>query len=89
MGDKDDNWKGNVLEKARKSGIQKTELEINRSKGKASVLKRRYLMIFEKEVLYREANFSTDYFYSLRKLEVGSLSESHLREWEGELNRRI
>lgn len=30
-------------------------------------------MVFEKEVLYRETNFPTDCFYSLRKLEVGSL----------------
>lgn len=40
----------------------------------------RYSVVLGKKVLYKEAKFSTDCIYCLNKWEVGSWSESHLRE---------
>ena len=43
----------------------------------------------KRKVFFREIKFSNDCFYSFRRLEAGSLSESYLRERESELNRKI
>lgn len=45
VGNRGDNWKGNALEKGRKSGIQETKLDINRGENGDPILKGRQVAI--------------------------------------------
>lgn len=78
VGDRGDNWKSNVLRRQgspdsrRWSKTSVGAMAAHHLKSSAS----RYSMVLGKEVLYREAKFSTNCFYSPKKGEAGSLSES-------------